>query len=369
MPPGNSQGNNLSQHLQHIAALLKQLPQAEFYARLSQFQQAMANDVLTRLYAIRATANPQPPQLSDLPDSLVKRFVCPSGKHLMKIYSQGDIWDMDAMQEFVRQLRVVDKNVTGNPVQIFEASLQMKRSYEQATWFALCTILPIMFFSLGNLRDTLLAILPLGLCMMQMFGIMGFLNIPLNAANMISLPLMLGMGVDNGINIIYDFRRRQGRYRMSPSTAVAVILNTLTTMVGFAVLMIASHRGLQGLGRVLTIGMSCCLVSSLVILPAFLAWITRNRRKEEEEKQEPPAEEYPPVEESISPADQYEYYDDYLHAAAIEGDESRPLPEIWPQRPSSEYPQDEEADKEDILRFPQMNPSERQDDRLRKRSA
>ena len=108
---------------------------------------------------------------------------------------------------------------------------------------------------------------------------------------MISLPLMLGMGVDNGINIVYDFRRQTDRYRISPSTAVAVILNTLTTMVGFAVLMLADHRGLQSLGRVLTIGMSCCLVSSLVILPAFLAWITRNRRERNQEISEPAREE------------------------------------------------------------------------------
>ncbi|MGD0517743.1 MAG: MMPL family transporter, partial [Thermoguttaceae bacterium] len=291
-------------------------------------QQAMATDVLTRLYALRSVANPEPPQLSDLPESLVARFVSPSGKHLMKIYSKGDIWDMSAMEQFVREVRGVDKNATGNPIQIYEASLQMKRSYEQATWFALCTILPVVFLNLGNLRDTFLAVLPLGLCMLQLFGIMGFLNIPFNAANMISLPLMLGMGVDNGINIIYDFRRQASRYRMSPSTAVAVILNTLTTMVGFAVLMIADHRGLQSLGRVLTIGMSCCLVSSLIILPAFLVWITRNRLEEEQEMPEP----------------------------AIEED-------------VGENKENEAENTEEILRFPTTTLSEDQREWLRKRSA
>ena len=283
MPSGCSP--ELQQRMQQLGMLLQQLPPAECYARLAEFQQSMAKDVLTRLYALRAAANPEPPQLSDLPESLVTRFVSPSGKHLMKIYSKGDIWNMSAMEQFVREVRSVDKNITGNPVQIYEASLQMKRSYEQATWLALCTILPVMFFTLGNLRDTAMAVLPLGFCMLQLFGMMGLLDIPLNAANMISLPLMLGMGVDNGINIVFDYRLRRGKYRMSPSTAVAVILNTLTTMVGFAVLMIAEHRGLQSLGRVLTIGMSCCLVSSLVVLPAFLAWITRNRKSEDEEEQ------------------------------------------------------------------------------------
>jgi hopanoid biosynthesis associated RND transporter like protein HpnN len=291
MPLGGAEGDYIRRQVQRIGGLLGQLPQAECYARLAEFQQAMAADVLARLYALRSAANPEPPQLSDLPESLVSRFVSPSGKHLMKIYSKGDIWDMQAMKQFVREVRSVDRSVTGNPVQIYEASLQMKRSYEQATWFALCTILPVMFLNLGNLRDTLLAVLPLGLCMLQLLGIMGFLNIPFNPANMISLPLMLGMGVDNGINIVYDFRRQTSRYRMSPSTAVAVILNTLTTMVGFGVLMLADHRGLQSLGRVLTIGMSCCLASSLVILPALLTWITRNRL-EQEQTPEPALEEH-----------------------------------------------------------------------------
>src|SRR3972149_2145111 len=207
---------------------------AECYARMAEFQQSMANDLLMRMYALRAAANPEPPRLSDLPDSLLARFIGRSGKHLMKIYSKGDIWEMSAMKQFVGEVRRIDKNATGNPIQIYEASLQMKRSYEQATWFALCTILPYIFMNLGNLRDTFLAILPLGLCVLQMFGIMGLLNIPLNAANMISLPLMLGMGVDNGVNIIYDFRRQKGKYQISSSTAVDGDLTALAELYNIA---------------------------------------------------------------------------------------------------------------------------------------
>ncbi len=375
MPRGDSASDYIRQRVKQIATLLRQLPQAECYARMAGFQQAMANDVLARLYALRSAANPEPPQLSDLPESLVARFVSPSGKHLMKIYSRGDIWDMGAMEQFVRQVRSVDKKATGNPIQIYEASLQMKRSYEQATWFALCTILPIMFLNLGNLRDTFLAVLPLGACMLQLFGIMGFLNIPFNPANMISLPLMLGMGVDNGINIVYDFRRQTDRYRMSPSTAVAVILNTLTTMVGFAVLMIADHRGLQSLGRVLTIGMSCCLVSSLVILPAFLAWISRNRREKdlempesaEEERFETEAEQIS-IQRPAAPALQGDFHDDYPHRVAGV-DQSRPLSEIWKVSDPGADEEDAGKNKEGILPFPPPTPPDRQQAWLRKRSA
>jgi uncharacterized membrane protein YdfJ with MMPL/SSD domain len=104
------------------------------------------------------------------------------------------------------------------------------------------------------------------------------------------------MGIENGVLITHDYLRQQGLYRMSPSTGVAVVLNTLTTMVGFAVLVIADHRGLQSLGRVLTIGMACCLFSSLVILPTLMAWLTRSRAGSEPSAQRPPQADRGPIE-------------------------------------------------------------------------
>ena len=76
---------------------------------------------------------------------------------------------------------------------------------------------------------------------------------------------------------------------MSPATAVAVMVDGLTTVVGFGSLMIASHRGLQSLGRVLTLGVSCCMFTSIVMLPALLTWISRNRKLEPEEAERPEA--------------------------------------------------------------------------------
>jgi hopanoid biosynthesis associated RND transporter like protein HpnN len=273
----NLQMAHFQSQLQEIRGLLGQLPPAEYYARLSEYQQRVAADLLGRLHLLRSVANPEPPQMSDLPAGLVSRFVGRNGSHLLRIYVKGDFWDIDNMRRFVADTRSVDPNVTGNPIQIYEASTQMRRSYEQAALYSLLVILPVVFLDVGSLGTTLLAMLPLALGMLQMFGLMGALDIPLNAANMIALALMLGMGMDNGVHIIHDYLSQRGQYRMSPATSVAVMLNTLTTMVGYAVLIIADHRGLQSLGRVLTIGMTCCLFSSLVILPPLLAWVSRRR--------------------------------------------------------------------------------------------
>jgi len=292
----NPRAGRIYRQLGQIRDKLRQMSTAECFARIDRYQQRMAGDLLNRLHILQVMSNPEPPKLTDLPQGLVTRFVGQRGRHLLKIYAKGDIWDMEAMEKFVRDVRSVDPKATGNPLQTYEASRQMKRSYEQAAWYALAAILVVLYFDFRSLRCTLLAMVPLGLGMLQLFGVMGILGIPGNPANMIVLPLILGIGIDDGVHVVYDFRRQKGRYRMSPSTASAVLITSLTTMIGFGSLMIASHRGLQSLGRVLTIGVSCCLFTSMVVLPALLTWITRNRRELEEETQNngPPAERVPP---------------------------------------------------------------------------
>ncbi|MDY0166400.1 MAG: MMPL family transporter [Thermoguttaceae bacterium] len=270
--------------LELIRDALRRMPLAECYERLTEYQQRMAGDLLSRLHTLRTIANPEPPQLSDLPQGLVTRFIGQDGRHLLKIYAKGDIWDMEAMRRFVSEVRAVDPRATGNPLQTYEASRQMKRSYEQAAWYALAAVLVILYFDFRSLRYTLLAMMPVGIGMLQLFGLLGYLEIPLNPANMIVLPLILGIGIDDGVHVIHDFRLQNGRYRLSSSTASAILITSLTTMVGFGSLMIASHRGLQSLGRVLTIGVCCCLFSSLIMLPALLSWLTKDRPEDEEDE-------------------------------------------------------------------------------------
>jgi len=282
---GTAQAARVRRQLEQVRDTLRRMPLRECWQRLSDYQDRMAGDLLTRLHVLWTMANPEPPQLADLPESLVTRFVGQRGRFLLKIYSKSDIWDMDAMEKFVREVRSVDPRATGNPLQTYEASRQMKRSYEQAAWYALAAILMVLYLDFRSVRYALLAMLPLGLGTLQMFGLLGLLNIPLNPANMIVLPLILGIGIDDGVHLVHDFRRQSGRYRTSASTASAVLITSLTTMVGFGSLMIASHRGLQSLGRVLTIGVSCCLFSSLVILPALMAWLTRNRPETDPDEQ------------------------------------------------------------------------------------
>jgi uncharacterized protein len=264
--------------LEAVRDLLRRMPTTDCYSKLTRFQQEMAGDLLSRLHILKSISNPEPPALSDLPASLVDRFVGQHGKHLLKIYGRGDIWDTMALRRFVEEVRSVDPHVTGNPLQAHEASLEMKRSFQEAAVYALLVIMAVLVLDFKNLQHALLAAMPLAIGVLQMFGLLGLLEIPLNPANLIALPLILGIGVDYGVHIVHEYRETLGPYRVSPGTAVAVLVDALTTLVGFGSLMIASHQGLQSLGRVLTLGVTCCLFTSLVMLPAALSWMTRNRK-------------------------------------------------------------------------------------------
>ena len=234
---------------------------------------------LNRLQSLKAMATTVPPSVEDLPESLVTRFVGRHGKHLMRIYTTANIWDMDEMEKFVKAVRDIDPGATGSPLQTYESSLQMQRGFIAAAWYALAVVVVLTWVDFRSFTASFAALLPMFLGSTMMFGIIGLLDVPLNPANMIVLPLVIGIGIDHGVHIIHDFRnRRYKRYRISSSTATAILVTTLTTIVGFGSLMIASHRGLQSLGRVFVIGMACCLVTSLIVLPAILAlWTCREK--------------------------------------------------------------------------------------------
>jgi uncharacterized protein len=334
---GSQRAAQFTVDFDRIAALLKRMDRNEYYAKISGFQQRLAQDLLLKLQSVRAVSNPVPPQLADLPESLVTRYVSPKGSYLMRIYSRGDIWDMTAMEQFVSEVRKIDAHATGNPLQIFEASRQMKRSYEQAAFLAMMVILPVVYFDFRNLRHALLAVLPLGLGIAQMLGLMGMLDIPLNAANMIVLPLILGVGIDAGVHIVHDYCSQKGRYRMNASIASAVAINQVTNMAGFGSLMIASHQGLQSLGRVLTLGMGSCMFSALVILPALLTWLTWDRKEESSEAEEGD------LDLSLAPEPEYELVEPFhrrdLSHPALSGMHRPTLSEYW------DYPREDAEDE------------------------
>lgn len=190
----------------------------------------------------------------------------------IKIFPRHDIWDPVELERFLSEVRGVDPNVTGSPVQIHESGLLMKESYRKAGLLALVAMLVIVFLDFRSVSDTLLSMMPVGLGFLFMFGVMWLTGEAINPANVMVLPLMFGISVDNGVHILHRYRQHPDHrpLGLSHGTGKGITLTSLTAVIGFSSLMLAQHRGIRSLGFVLAIGMTMTLAASLLVMPALL---------------------------------------------------------------------------------------------------
>jgi len=107
---------------------------------------------------------------------------------------------------------------------------------------------------------------------------MGFFGVPFNPANIMTLPLVIGIGVTNGIHILNRFAEEQTPNILARSTGKAVLVSGLTTIAGFGSLILGEHRGIRSLGYVMSVGLATCMIAGLTFLPAILNLIQRWRR-------------------------------------------------------------------------------------------
>jgi uncharacterized protein len=238
--------------------------------KLAKFQQALFNDMRGTFDALRNQDDRAPLRVADLPIALRDRFVGVTGKYLLQVYPKGDIWQRDLQQEFVYQLRTVYPDVTGTPVQLYEYTTLLKESYEKAAWYALAAIALLVFVHFRSIVSVLLALVPVAVGALWLGGLMGYFNIPVNPANIMTLPLVIGIGVTNGIHILNRFAEERMPGILAKSTGKAVLVSGLTTMAGFGSLILAQHRGIESLGYVMTLGVAMCMIAGLTFLPALL---------------------------------------------------------------------------------------------------
>jgi len=179
----------------------------------------------------------------------------------------------------VKEVRTVYPELTGTPVQLYEYTSLLKSSYQEAALYALTAIAVLVLFHFRSLVALLLALLPVAIGGLWLGGFMGLYQVPFNPANIMTLPLMIGIGVTNGIHILNRYAEEQQPTILGRSTGKAVLVSGLTTCAGFGSLMLAQHRGIATLGLVMTIGVATCMIAGLVVLPAILN-LWRNRRTE-----------------------------------------------------------------------------------------
>lgn len=240
--------------------------------RLARVQTGLAEDFFAKLRHLRENLAPWPVTVAELPDEVKRKFIGRTGQFLVQVYPAIDTWDRDGAREFVREVRAVDPAVTGSPVISYEASRLMEVAYGQGTLYAFALVAALVFVMLRDVRDALLALVPLVLGTLWTIGFMHVFGLPFNLANVWGLPLIIGAAAEYGLNVTLRYREGSaiGRAVLPRSTVTSVLLNGLTNVAGFGSLMMARHQGIFGLGLLLTVGAVAGLASSLLLLPALL---------------------------------------------------------------------------------------------------
>jgi hypothetical protein len=259
-------------NVQRLILRLRQSDPEVMAPPLSLLQYQVYRDFLGNFQRLQANLNPRDVGLEDLPAELRHKFVSPSGLFLIRINPAVDIWELNGARRFVQELRTVDPDITGTPVITYETIMLMERSYRQATVYAVILVALVSYFLLRRVLETLLSLVPLGLGLLWTVGLMPLLGLKFTMGNIFGLPLILGAAAEFGLNVVLRFMegREHGGPLIARSTIMAVLVNGLTTIVGFGSLMIADHRGIFGLGLLLSIGMVTSLIATLVVLPVLL---------------------------------------------------------------------------------------------------
>ncbi|HNS70514.1 MAG TPA: MMPL family transporter [Verrucomicrobiota bacterium] len=245
--------------------------------KLAEFQRRLFLDIRDTFQALRTQDDRAPLSVADLPPALRDRFIGVTGKYLLMVYPQGDIWQREVQETFIRQVEKIYPDVTGTPVQLYYYTALLKESYEQAAWYSLGAIGLLVFFHFRSLTSVLLALVPVAIGSLWLAGLMGWLDVPFNPANIMTLPLVIGIGVTNGIHVLNRFAEEQSPSILARSTGKAVLVSCLTSMAGFGSLMLARHQGIYSLGCVMTTGLATCMIAGLTFLPALLNLLVRPR--------------------------------------------------------------------------------------------
>jgi len=214
----------------------------------------------------------RPVALDDLPAALRSRWLSPAGDWLIQIFPAGDLSEAGERDRFLRDVRAVAPAVSGMPVIQLESGRAITSAFQQALALALIGIALLLLVLLRSVKMTVWIMLPLLLGGLLTAAAMVSLDIAFNFANVIALPLLLGVGVDNGVHMVYRHRAGDlpGGNVLRSATARGIVFGALTTIVSFGNLAFSPHAGTASMGLVLAVGLALMVLATLIVLPALL---------------------------------------------------------------------------------------------------
>ncbi len=231
--------------------------------------------------SVLSMTNTEPITLENLPETVVDRYANRDrNMFLVTALPTDNIWtDFTFLDEFTDDMESVSERATGMPP-VFNALITIiARDGRNAAILTLLVVFVLLTIDFRNPGHALMAMLPLGAGVFWMVGFMALIGDMLDVLNVMSIPLIIGIGIDHGVHVMHRWRRegRGSAKVVFASTGKAILLSSLTTMIAFFSMVFSVYRGYASLGWALVVGVGACFLTSVIILPGIIGLIERRR--------------------------------------------------------------------------------------------
>jgi uncharacterized protein len=237
-------------------------------------EQSLTRFLPNELDQLRAVLSAGPVTMKDIPTDLARDWILPSGQARIQVVPKLTDNTSAGLRRFVSEVTQVAPDAGGAAVTIEATSNTIISAFRSAAVLAVVAITVILFAVLRRVRDVLMVLAPLILSSLLTLLVAVLLPLPLNYANIIALPLLLGVGVSFNIYFVMNWRAGQSAV-LGSATARAILFSALTTSTAFGSLALSAHPGTASMGKLLLISLGCTLAASLVFIPALLSAVPR----------------------------------------------------------------------------------------------
>ncbi len=251
-----------------LSGLLSELAKSDASVR-QKVEEAIVTPLRFSLDQLRAELKPQRITIDSIPPDLERAWLAPDGRARVQVLPEADPDNTTALRQFVTAVLAVEPAATGPAVLMYEAGNTVVRAFVEAGIFALAAIAILLWITLRRISDVLLTLLPLLVAGVVTLELCAALDIPLNFANIIALPLLLGVGV--AFKIYYIMAWRSGKTALVQSTLTrAVIFSALATASAFGSLWLSSDPATSSMGKLMALALVCTMAAAVLFQPALM---------------------------------------------------------------------------------------------------
>ncbi len=253
---------------QRLAGLLARLAGASAADR-RRVERAFTEPLLFTMGLLRSSLRPERISRETIPAEIARDWVAPGGRARVEVLPAGDPDNTETVRTFVKAVLALEPEASGPAIGLFEAGNTVIRAFVEAGAFALIAIAILLLIALRRVGDVLLTLVPLVVAGIVTLELCAALDVPLNFANIMALPLLLGIGV--AFKIYYILAWRAGRTSLLQSSLTrAVVFSAMTTATAFGSLWLSSDPGTSSMGGLMALALTCTMAAAVLFQPALM---------------------------------------------------------------------------------------------------